>query len=34
MQYVFGGLLITVGAMLVGLAFHNQIGPAWSTLIS
>ena len=32
MQYVFGGVLIAVGAMIVGLAYNNQIGTAWTTL--
>ena len=33
MQFVFGGVLIAGGAMLVGLAYHNQISQAWAALI-
>jgi len=34
MAFVFGGFLIVSGALLIGLAYHNQIGEAWTTLIS
>lgn len=34
MAFVFGGVLILSGAMLVALAYHNQISQAWTTLIS
>lgn len=33
MQFVFGGVLIMTGAILMGLAYHNQVGAAWTTLI-
>jgi len=32
MQYVFGGILITIGAILLGLAYHNTISQAWQEL--
>jgi hypothetical protein len=32
MQYVFGGVLITIGAMLVGVAFHNKVSEAFTAL--
>lgn len=32
MPYVFGGVLVTVGAILIGLAYHNQIDKGFTTL--
>jgi hypothetical protein len=29
MRIVFGGILVVVGAMLMGLAYHNKISDAW-----
>lgn len=34
MQFVVGGMLVLGGAMLIGLAYHNQISAAWQALIS
>lgn len=34
MQYVFAGVLVVGGAMLVGLAYHNKVAEAWQTIIS
>lgn len=32
MQYVFGGVLITVGAILIGLAYHNKVSDGFLAL--
>lgn len=32
MQYVFGGVLVTVGAILIGLAYHNKVSDGLATL--
>jgi hypothetical protein len=34
MQFIFGGVLIMSGAILIGLSFHNHVGDAWQVLIS
>lgn len=33
MQIVLGGLLIGLGSIMIGLAFHNTIVAAWNVLI-
>jgi len=32
MQVVFGGLLIAIGAMLIGFAYHNTINDAYKVI--
>lgn len=32
MQYVFGGVLVMIGSVLIGLAYHNKISDAWQEL--
>lgn len=34
MNYVLGGALMFVGAIMVGLAWHDHIGQAWKTVTS
>ena len=32
MQYIFGGGLIVVGSIMIGLAFHNKVADAWKVI--
>lgn len=34
MQFVFGGVLIMGGAILMGLAYHNRVAAAWQVMVS
>jgi hypothetical protein len=34
MEFVFGGVLIVAGAMLIGLAYHNHVADAWQVVVS
>lgn len=34
MEFVFGGVLIMTGAILVGLAYHDKVAAAWQVVIS
>lgn len=33
MQIVFGSVLVLVGSVLIGLAYHDKVADAWKVLM-